>query len=106
LETLKALVLEEMEAVLSLDGRPLWRTIEEAELYGELFNQCIGYHKHTIDNNVFYMACDQHDADMPNTERKDSEGGNSGGSNGGSSGGNSGGGNPSGGGGSSGSPGR
>lgn len=60
LETLKALVLEEMDAVFYLDGKPLWRTIEEAELYGELFNSCIGYHEHTVDDMVLYMACEDH----------------------------------------------
>ena len=60
LETLKALVLEEMDAVFNLDGKPLWRTIEEAELYGELFNNCIGYHEHTVDDMVLYMACEDH----------------------------------------------
>jgi len=60
LELLKALVLEEMEAVFHLDGKPLWRTIEEAELYGELFNSCIGYHEHTVDDIVLYMACEDH----------------------------------------------
>jgi hypothetical protein len=60
LEQLKSLVLEEMAAVFHLDGKPLWRTIEEAELYGELFNNCIGYHEHTVDDIVLYMACEDH----------------------------------------------
>ena len=61
MEQLKSLVLEEMESVFTLDGKPLWRTIEEAELYGELFNKCIGYHEHTVDDIVLYMACEDHE---------------------------------------------
>ena len=60
IEQLKSLVLEEMDAVFNLDGKPLWKTIEEAELYGELFNNCIGYHEHTVDDIVLYMACESH----------------------------------------------
>lgn len=60
LETLKTLVLEEMKAVLHLDGRPLWSSQEEAELYGELFNNCIGSHEHNIDGIILFMSCEQH----------------------------------------------
>jgi len=60
LELLKALVLEEMEAVMTLDGKPLWSSQEEAELYGELLNSCIGSHEMTVNDTVLYMACEEH----------------------------------------------
>jgi len=58
LSQLKSLVLEEMKAVIHLDGKPLWKTQEEAELYGELFNSCLGSHEHDLDGVILFRACE------------------------------------------------
>ena len=57
---LKNLVLEEMSPVMILDDRPLFATQEEAELFGELFLNCVGSHSHIIDNEKLYMPCATH----------------------------------------------
>jgi len=62
-ETLIALqniVLEEMSPVMILDDMPLFESQEEAELFGELFLNCLGSHSHQIDGKTLYMPCATH----------------------------------------------
>lgn len=57
---LRELILAEMAPVIFVDGEPLWETPEEAELFGELFRECLGHHEHTINGVTLYMACTEH----------------------------------------------
>jgi hypothetical protein len=50
----------ELKPDLTLDGVPVYRDIEKAELFGQLFYDCIGAHPHEIDGQTFYMACKDH----------------------------------------------
>ena len=43
-----------------MDGEPLFRTKEEAEIYAEMFKGCSGSHTHTLDGEKLYMACKDH----------------------------------------------
>jgi len=61
LSKIKDLILEnELTPVAELDGEPLFRTKEEANIYAEMFKGCKGNHKHIMDGNLFYMACEDH----------------------------------------------
>lgn len=60
LSAIRELVMEEMSAEAVLDGQPLFSTEEEATLYGELFNQCTGFHEHVLDGKSLFMPCSSH----------------------------------------------
>lgn len=60
LTQLQSIVLEEMEPLGLLDGVPMFATQEEAELFGELFLQCVGSHQHTLDDREVWMPCATH----------------------------------------------
>ena len=58
---IKNIILEnELRPVGVLDGEPLFRTKEEAELYSEMFKGCEGSHVHTVDGVKLYMPCVDH----------------------------------------------
>ena len=58
---IKDVILEnELQPVGALDGEPLFRTKEEAELYAEMFKGCSGSHIHTMDGDKLFMACTDH----------------------------------------------
>ncbi len=57
---LKDIVLEEMEPLGMLDNMPLFETQEEAELFGELFLNCVGSHTHNLDGKEVWMPCETH----------------------------------------------
>jgi hypothetical protein len=58
---IKDVILQnELRPVGALDGEPLFRTKEEAELYAEMFKGCSGSHTHTVDGVRLYMPCDDH----------------------------------------------
>ena len=58
---IKDVILQnELRPVGALDGEPLFRTKEEADLYAEMFKGCSGSHTHTIDGVKLYMPCDTH----------------------------------------------
>ena len=72
-------VLEEIKDVLlnaelkpdkTLDGTPVYKDVEKAELYGELFFDCIGSHAHEIDGETFFMACKTHQELMRKRKKK------------------------------------
>ena len=61
LEGIKDILLNaELKPDKTLDGTPVYRDIEKAELYGELFFDCSGSHAHEIDGETFYMGCKTH----------------------------------------------
>jgi len=61
LNKIKTVILEnELNPVAEMDGEPLFRTKEEAEIYGEMFKSCSGSHIHTLDGQRLYMACNDH----------------------------------------------
>ena len=61
LEGVKNILLNaELKPDKTLDGTPVYRDIEKAELYGELFFDCSGSHAHEIDGETFYMGCKTH----------------------------------------------
>ena len=58
---IKDVILQnELRPVGALDGEPLFRTKEEAQLYAEMFKGCSGSHTHTVDGAKLYMPCDDH----------------------------------------------
>lgn len=58
---IKDIILQnELNPVAEMDGEPLFRTKEEAEIYGEMFKNCSGSHIHTLDSERLYMACTDH----------------------------------------------
>ena len=58
---IKDVILQnELNPVGSLDGEPLFRTKEEAELYAEMFKGCQGSHPHKVDGVTLYMPCEDH----------------------------------------------
>ena len=58
---IKDVILQnELRPVGALDGEPLFRTKEEADLYAEMFKGCSGSHAHTVDGVKLYMPCDTH----------------------------------------------
>lgn len=61
LSKIKDLILQnELTPVAELDGEPLFRTKEEANIYAEMFKGCKGNHKHIMDGNLYFMACEDH----------------------------------------------
>ena len=75
----QAEVLEEIKTVLldaeltpdkTLDGTPIYKDIEKAELYGQLFFDCNGSHAHEIDGSVYYMGCKSHEEIMKRRKKK------------------------------------
>lgn len=50
-----------MPILTTIDGVPLYSTVEEALSYGEL-NNLIGYHTHTYLGQIGYMAGGSHGA--------------------------------------------
>ena len=58
---IKNLILDnELSPVGALDGEPLFRTKEEAEIYAEMFKGCSGSHPHTVDGVKLFMPCPDH----------------------------------------------
>ena len=58
---IKDVILQnELNPVGSLDGEPLFRTKEEAEIYAEMFKGCSGSHTHIVDGLKLYMPCVDH----------------------------------------------
>tara|TARA_Y100001972_G_scaffold79245_1_gene96256 strand:+ start:11594 stop:12577 length:984 start_codon:yes stop_codon:yes gene_type:complete len=58
---IKNVILEnELNPVAEMDGEPLFRTKEEAEIYAQMFKGCEGSHIHTLDGEKLYMACKDH----------------------------------------------
>ena len=58
---IKDLILQnELSPVASLDGEPLFKTKEEANIYAEMFKGCKGSHLHVMDGIKYYMACPDH----------------------------------------------
>lgn len=64
LAELQSIVLEEMEPLGLLDNVPMFATQEEAELFGELFLQCVGSHQHNLDGTTVYMPCNTHPTEL------------------------------------------
>jgi len=60
LNKLSNLLLEELSAVHSLDGMPLFKTEQEAQIYAEFILQCDGVHKHILDGEELFMPCKDH----------------------------------------------
>ena len=60
LRQLQSIVLEEMNPLFLIEGQPVFATAEEAELYGELFLQCMGHHEMDFEDEVLYMPCESH----------------------------------------------
>ena len=58
---IKNLILDnELNPVGALDGEPLFRTKEEAQIYAEMFKGCSGSHPHTVDGVKLFMPCNDH----------------------------------------------
>jgi len=58
---IKDVILQnELNPVAEIDGEPLFRTREEAEIYAEMFKTCSGSHIHTLDGEKLFMACKDH----------------------------------------------
>ena len=58
---IKDIILQnELNPVGALDGEPLFRNKEEADLYAEMFKGCSGSHAHTVDGVKLYMPCADH----------------------------------------------
>ena len=58
---IKDIILDnELTPSAELDGEPLFRTKEEANIYAQMFKGCNGFHKHIMDGNLYYMACEDH----------------------------------------------
>ena len=54
------ILANELKPVGSLDGEPLFRTKEEADIYAEMFKGCSGSHIHSVDGVKLYMPCIDH----------------------------------------------
>ena len=54
------ILANELNPVGSLDGEPLFRNKEEAEIYAEMFKGCSGSHAHSVDGVKLYMPCVDH----------------------------------------------
>ena len=63
----------ERARVGTVDGEPVFSTIEEAEAYAEKIG-CSGYHTHELEGETVYMACSSHSAATDDDEM-DSGGG-------------------------------
>ena len=58
---IKNIILEnELNPVTVLDGEPLFRTKEEADIYAEMFKGCKGSHVHRVDGVKLFMPCIDH----------------------------------------------
>ena len=58
---IKEIILEnELKPISVLDGEPLFKTREEAELYAQMFKGCEGSHPHTVDGIKLFMPCVDH----------------------------------------------
>ena len=58
---IKDIILQnELNPVSVLDGEPLFRTKEEAEIYAEMFKGCEGSHPHMVDGEKLFMPCMDH----------------------------------------------
>jgi hypothetical protein len=65
------ILANELNPVGSLDGEPLFRTKEEADLYSEMFKGCSGSHSHSVDGVRLFMPCVDHStATMKETHSK------------------------------------
>jgi len=56
----EVILANELNPVGSLDGEPLFRNKEEAEIYAEMFKGCSGSHIHKVDGVKLYMPCVDH----------------------------------------------
>ena len=71
LDEIKTILLDaELSPDKTLDGTPIYKDIEKAELYGQLFYDCEGSHKHEIDGEVYYMGCKSHAEIMKKRKKK------------------------------------
>ena len=57
MEKLKALVKEELDPVMELSDMPLFRTANEADLYGQMFLNCEGSHTLDVLGVTLYKPC-------------------------------------------------
>ena len=72
LEEIKEVLMEaELKPDLTLDGTPIYKDIEKAELYGQLFYDCLGSHAHEIDGYTYYMGCKSHQELMKKRSKKE-----------------------------------
>ena len=53
----EVILANELQPAGSLDGEPLFRTKEEAEIYAEMFKGSAGSHIHKVDGVKLYMPC-------------------------------------------------
>ena len=71
---IKDVILQnELQPVGALDGEPLFRTKEEAELYAEMFKGCSGSHPHTVDGEKLFMPCADHSSATMREEHADTK---------------------------------
>ncbi len=71
LQEIKELLLDaELKPDKTLDGTPIYRDIEKAELYGSLFYDCVGSHAHEIDGETYYMSCKSHNEILKKRKKK------------------------------------
>ena len=71
---IKDIILEnELRPVGALDGEPLFRTKEEAELYAEMFKGCAGSHSHSVDGVKLFMPCLDHTSATMREEHSDTK---------------------------------
>ena len=60
LKKIGKILMEELMPVAEMDGEPLFKTKEEAELYAETVKGCKGFHPHTVDGEKLFMPCESH----------------------------------------------
>tara|TARA_R100001443_G_scaffold91850_1_gene98579 strand:+ start:2921 stop:3916 length:996 start_codon:yes stop_codon:yes gene_type:complete len=66
---IKEVILQnELNPVGVLDGEPLFRNKEEAELYAEMFKGCSGSHSHSVDGVKLFMPCADHSSAVAREE--------------------------------------
>ena len=71
MEEIKDVLLNaELRPDKTLDGTPIYKDIEKAELYGQLFYDCMGSHVHDIDGEVYYMGCKSHQEVLKKRKKK------------------------------------
>ena len=71
---IKDVILQnELQPVGALDGEPLFRTKEEAELYAEMFKGCSGSHAHSVDGIKLFMPCADHSSATMREEHADTK---------------------------------
>ena len=54
------ILMEELMPIAEIDGEPLFKTKEQAELYAETVKGCKGYHEHKVNGEKLYMPCLNH----------------------------------------------